>query len=298
MYYRRKLILALLEISGRPLSSTDLQKYLFLLANRQKKAAYEFVPYRYGCYSFQLDQDLRTMKKIQLLNSSVVGKKETWQKQTGENYLPQLKPEDRLAMQGVHNRFKQFTTRQLVHHTYVHYPYYAIKSRIAARLLAAEDWSRVQAEVPRPQESVLFTIGYEGISLEHYLNRLIKQGVQLLCDVRRNSFSMKYGFSKRQLQHACESVGVQYWHVPALGIVSDKRKSLHSLADYENLFDEYEQTTLTKETEALQQVADVFENYQRVALTCFEREVCMCHRGRVAKHLVARPGWKIPLIHL
>ena len=35
----------------------------------------------------------------------------------------------------------------------------------------------------------LCTIGYEGRTLENYLNRLIRDGVTQLCDVRRNAFA-------------------------------------------------------------------------------------------------------------
>ncbi|WP_200885350.1 DUF488 family protein [Jejuia pallidilutea] len=55
----------------------------------------------------------------------------------------------------------------------------------------------------------LFTIGYEGISLEHYLNKLIRNNIKLLCDVRKNALSMKYGFSKSQLKNACEGVCIK-----------------------------------------------------------------------------------------
>lgn len=34
----------------------------------------------------------------------------------------------------------------------------------------------------------------------------------------KNPISMKYGFSKSQLQNACEGVGISYNHFPDLGI--------------------------------------------------------------------------------
>jgi len=52
----------------------------------------------------------------------------------------------------------------------------------------------------------LFTIGYEGISLEEYFNRLIKNDVKVLVDVRNNPLSMKFGFSKTQLKRFCEKL--------------------------------------------------------------------------------------------
>ena len=40
----------------------------------------------------------------------------------------------------------------------------------------------------------LCTIGYEGRSLESYMNLLLRDGATVLCDVRRNAFSHKRVF--------------------------------------------------------------------------------------------------------
>jgi len=53
MYYRRKIILSLLQEFGGKLKRTDFQKFLFLVSEHQKKRAFDFIPYKYGCYSFQ-----------------------------------------------------------------------------------------------------------------------------------------------------------------------------------------------------------------------------------------------------
>jgi hypothetical protein len=51
----------------------------------------------------------------------------------------------------------------------------------------------------------IVTIGYEGRSLEAFLNLLLQNSVTLLCDVRRNPLSRKYGFSKSTLSKARSS---------------------------------------------------------------------------------------------
>ena len=57
-----------------------------------------------------------------------------------------------------------------------------------------------------------------GKCLETYLNQLLRAGVTLLCDVRRNPLSRKYGFSKSTLSHAC---AVSYTHLRAHETVLD-----------------------------------------------------------------------------
>ena len=51
------------------MSRTDLQKYLFLLSQEQERPSYHFVPYRYGCYSFSVNADKRTMTKYGLVKN-------------------------------------------------------------------------------------------------------------------------------------------------------------------------------------------------------------------------------------
>ncbi len=142
-------------------------------------------------------------------------------------------------------------------------------------------------------EPKFFTIGYEGISLETYLNKLIINDIRLLCDVRKNSLSMKYGFSKSQLKNACQSIGIKYIHIPELGIESEKRQDLESMSDYNKLFEEYENTTLINNKQSINYLFQLTKEYKRVAITCFEKEVCMCHRGRVLNALKELPQWDI-----
>ena len=63
LYYRRKILLALLEVFDGQLTAKSLQKYLFLFTRSQNGKSFDFVPYRYGCFSFQANQDISTMAK-------------------------------------------------------------------------------------------------------------------------------------------------------------------------------------------------------------------------------------------
>lgn len=65
-------------------------------------------------------------------------------------------------------------------HDYINYPFYAINSTIAAQLLNARQLEQVDAERVSIREKRLFTIGYEGKSLEQYINQLLREDVKLL----------------------------------------------------------------------------------------------------------------------
>jgi uncharacterized protein (DUF488 family) len=298
MYYRRKLILGILEQFGGTLSHTRLQKILFLVTRQQEKKAFDFVPYKYGSFSFQANQDLQTMIKYDLVENKPQEFGEAWVNVAKETFFNLLNSADKSAIKTVKRQTADMDSNTLVRYTYINYPFYATKSQIAERLLSKEELEKVQAQKRSIKEPTLFTIGYEGISLETYLNKLIINDVKVLCDVRKNPISMKYGFSKKQLQNACESIGIKYVHIPDLGIVSDKRKKLETQRDYNKLFAEYEKTTLLENEEALNEVEHIIAKHNRVALTCFEKDQCMCHRGRIVQKLSNQDTFEIPIKHL
>jgi uncharacterized protein (DUF488 family) len=289
LYYRRKILLALLELFDGQLTAKKLQKYLFLFTRAQMVKSFDFIPYRYGCFSFQANQDLSTMQKYgyleiaDQLNGRFIKLKQT------ENYLAMLDIFDRQALIEVKEKFGKLSQQDLIRYTYQKYPFYATKSSIAHELLNAGELALVETQKRTYNEPQLFSIGYEGISLETYINKLIINDVHVLCDVRKNAFSQKYGFSKSQLQKACEGVGIRYVHIPELGIESDKRQELHSQTDYDTLFQDYEKTTLKNNYVALLKVKEMIAKDKRVALTCFEKNPLQCHRTRVANALMQLP---------
>lgn len=282
MFYRRKLILALLKELGGELTATQLQKYLFLVTRKQESKSFDFVPYYYGCFSFQANQDVLTMTKQGMLaerESRVV---------LGDlkDYMPELTMFDQNIVREVKRDFGGLSANDLIRYIYVHYPFYAINSTIANELLTQEELQKVYKQRRHFDEPKLFSIGYEGKSLERYLKSLIINDVRVLCDVRKNAYSQKYGFSESQLEKACKGVGIKYIHVPELGIESDMRQNLYSQSDYDNLFDYYEKNTLIKNWNYLLKVRDIIDTEGRVALTCFEQNPMQCHRTRVAKALM------------
>ena len=282
MFYRRKLILALIKELGGELTSTQLQKYLFLMTRQQESRSFDFVPYYYGCFSFQANQDAMTMLKQGLIsekNSHLILEDTT-------DYFSELNIFDQAIVRDIATRFGDLSADDLIHYTYVNYPFYAIKSTIAKELLSSDEYMRVENQKRHFDSNKLFTIGYEGKSLERYLDFLIINDVRALCDVRKNAYSQKYGFTGNQLDKACKGVGIKYIHIPELGVESCLRQNLVSQSDYDCLFDYYEQNTLPANWDSLLKVRDIISQEGRVALTCFEQDPKQCHRSRVAKALM------------
>lgn len=294
MYYRRKLLLALVQTFGGQLGKTDLQKLLLMLTKLQKKPSFEFVPHRFGCYSYQSTWDLQALKTYGIISESEKG----WTICNDENYKNLLTDDDKSHVNHIARVYKNYETDQLIKTTYIQFPYYAIRSERASNLLNDAELERVQQLIPSKQDVTLFTIGYEGITIEAYFNKLIRNNVKVLCDVRRNALSQKFGFSKNVLSKVCDSLGIKYIHVPSLGISSDKRQNLKTQKDYDILFAEYESQYLINQTDSLYQILSLLNEHKRIALTCFEASYCQCHRSKVAKGITELPEWKYELKHL
>ncbi len=84
-------------------------------------------------------------------------------------------------------------------------------------------------------------------------------------------------------------------HMPELGITSEKRRNLKTQKDYDRLFEDYQNTTLKNNSCAINKLYQIFLNKKRVAITCFEANVCMCHRGQLALALTQLSDWKYEL---
>ncbi len=280
MIYRHKILMGLVqELGGIP--AEKLQPLLFLYCHEfmEHNHYYDFVPTPEGPVSLQAEEDKKT-----LTNKKLLEKSGDWLPVEGKpRFAVDLDFFEKTAFQKMKNAGLVAMTREaLLARIAEHYPHYI----------------RAAPEKPPEEEPVFFTIGYEGLTPEAYLNKLIQNKVRLLCDVRKNAYSQKYGFTKGELQAALKVAGITYHHMPQLGIVSEKRQSLNSDADYRALFDEYEATTLAAQQKALDELARLAEQHRRIAITCFEADVYHCHRSRVAAALKQRDDFTLPIKHL
>jgi len=286
--------LALLELFGGELEKIRLQKLLFLFAQKQVKPDYEFIPYKYGCYSYSANADLTTMASKSIL----VETEKSFIKTDKTSYLKLLKADDKTKLHAVKSLYGAMNSEALMKHTYKNFPYWAINSIKADSILSKDELSIVNNQRAGTDDMVLYTIGYEGISLEAYLNRLVKNGVRLLIDVRNNPLSMKFGFSKSQLKRYCESLNIAYVHIPEVGIVSDQRQELHTQTDYDVLFRKYRKDTLTKTISSQEYIVTLLKQHRKIALTCFEANICQCHRKHLAEAITQLPDFNYKLMHI
>ena len=284
---RPRLLLTLLDALGGNVGNRDFQKLLFLFAQEcEEDSSYDFVPFKYGGFSFTSYADRRRLIQEKFL----VDDENSWLLTEAGRQVAITKGSKRLAVDRFCHGLRALRGADLIAYAYRRYPYYAIHSEIVASVLPdSEDRALVEAARPASRPPGVVTIGYEGKSLEGFLNQLLADGITLLCDVRRNPISRKYGFSKRVLSQACTDVRIRYEHIPELGIASDQRQELNSQKDYDVLFAAYEKFDLPKQTSAIERIVDWIQKHrQRVALTCFEALPEQCHRHCVAEAVAAK----------
>lgn len=293
MFYRRKILLALLETFGGSLASVDCQNLLLLFCRRKGKNYYDFFPHTFGAHSFLLYQD-----KARLVSLGFLVDENAFVVSTKELFFSQLHKEDQFVLYTLMMEIGELRGEQLMRKVYLEYPFIASRSKIAASVLSCFEYMYMQHTWNNDTTPYLFTLGYEGLSVDAYLNILLANNTTTLIDVRKNPLSMKYGFSKTKLRDYLKEVGIAYVHLPDLGIPSALRKELHSKSAYELLFDHYRLHILPEQKEAIEQVKIIANTQGRTVLTCFEADAQSCHRHEITKCLEKDVSFDLPVIHL
>lgn len=295
LFSRQRQLLQLLDALGGTSGMLDFQNLLFLYCQEAStgEAPYDFVPYKFGAFSFTSYADRR-----KLIERGLLENEDGWQITAEGRKIIGRTMDMQLA--AFAKRHRGLHGDALVADTYRRFPFFATRSEIAERVLKGDDaaLARIKAVRAKAIGPALSTIGYEGHTLESYLTILLKSGVTLLCDVRRNPISRKYGFSKNTLARGCEGVGIRYEHLPELGIASEQRQSLDTQADYDALFADYERTWLPKQGAALKRIEDWIDAGERVTLTCYEHQPNQCHRHCVAEALEGKSSKELTAKHL
>ncbi len=293
IYHRQKLLMYMLQSVTDGLSKIDLHKLMLLYMKDMNLDYYDFVPYKFGGFSFVLANDLRILEK------------QGWIVEDTKEVRPKTGTPCRQwdstskVRRNVTQWMRQNVERgdNLIRKTYLMHPYYALNSVMKDRLLNADELSTVLSTIEETKNNgvVVYTIGYEGLHLETWLNKLIQNRVSVLCDVRSNPISRKFGFSKSMLQSILPKLNIEYRKFPELGVTTTRRKSLNSKTQYKILFDEYKRDLQSKK-HSLDMLVRVVKSKRRVALNCFEAEHRECHRHCISDVLKNNHGFRI--VHL
>lgn len=134
----------------------------------------------------------------------------------------------------------------------------------------------------------LFTIGYEAINLDNFVECLKENKIDIVIDVRQNPVSRKPDFSRIRLQLALAIKDISYEHQQILGCPTHIRaayKISKNWANYVESYNAYIQP-LSDEMFAIA----VRAKGNNIALMCFEANPHFCHRSLISNEVAKRYG--------
>ena len=290
MLIRQKIILDLLLEVTRPLSPTVFVKLVFLLRHetelKYSEVFYDFVPYRYGPFSFTLYHEVAALRRdgYMMPDEESIALRESTLRLIKQK-VDELPTSFRRAVGDVVNSCKGKSQTDLLKDVYARYQWYATKSE----LTGLRPKSTVAAEKARP---AVYTAGYEGKSVDSFLNHLLRSGIELIIDVRAMPLSRRYGFSKRQFSEIAKKLGLGYLHFGKLGIPSEHRANLTDFDSYQRLLQEYQHKMLPELEDEIAEVGQLMRRTPAV-LVCMESDFRCCHRSRLAEAISRRGGLKV-----
>lgn len=134
----------------------------------------------------------------------------------------------------------------------------------------------------------LFTIGYQGATIDTFIANLIANNIDCVLDVRALPLSRKPGFSKTELARRLNLAEIQYVHFAELGTPKTVRENLKTTHDYSTFFRTME-TYLAKQKDSIETAYNYIIKH-KCCLMCFERFAAECHRKIVAAKIKERDG--------
>ena len=146
-------------------------------------------------------------------------------------------------------------------------------------------------------ETVLYTIGYEGINQEEFFNYLKRNNISVVADVRHLPLSRKKGFSKTSLSEFLSNKNIDYVNYRELGADKKLRDKLKESGDYNTFFKAMARSVLNHK-EQLTEINQMLCDGKNVALMCFEKNFKFCHRKVVALGVKKMNGNGLKIKHL
>lgn len=142
----------------------------------------------------------------------------------------------------------------------------------------------------------LFTVGYEGSTIDTFISNLLANNINCLVDVRHIPFSRKPGFSKDKLARRLSRAKIDYVHLADLGAPKSLREKLKSTGDYSVFFKKMDRY-LDGKKDAIEE-AYHYALHMRCCLMCFEHLAAQCHRKIVANKIKIRDGDGLQIKHI
>jgi uncharacterized protein (DUF488 family) len=125
----------------------------------------------------------------------------------------------------------------------------------------------------------LYTLGYQGVEVDVYVEKLKSAGVGVVADVRETPWSHKRGFCKNILSSELSKAGIEYIHVKSAGNPKENRRTAPGPVECLRRYRVYLDENPAGLVDLIEVVTAAASRNQTVCLTCFEKDVSDCHRS-------------------
>ncbi|MCA1567278.1 MAG: DUF488 domain-containing protein [Acidobacteria bacterium] len=132
----------------------------------------------------------------------------------------------------------------------------------------------------------LFTLGYQGLSLEAYALILQEAGAGVVLDVRERAWSYRPQYVKSPFRDGLASYGLDYVHLNVAGNPSAIRKTVNSTEECMLRYSEYLALHPEVVEELYSHVRAAAERGRPACLTCYEHLTADCHRSVLVNYLL------------
>lgn len=269
----QRMLLALIDSANRPPDLMRLQLESFVLTRQSQQIGlnyHHFFPYHNTPYSALLERGLNKLVTQGLVAGSPQCRILDLPRCRSEiATLPSVVQENAVL---ISRRFAPLTEQQLREH---------ISTRFA-------DFAAIGEQA----EAVIFSIGYEGMDLDSFLDSMLHAGVETLIDVRENPNSRVWGFARKTLSGWCGKVEIDYRHFPELGVPAALRKNVVSTEDHQSLLRHYGEDILPEKAASFAALKELVR-VSPCALMCREQDPSLCHRTILAAALAQAIGFRV-----
>jgi uncharacterized protein (DUF488 family) len=142
----------------------------------------------------------------------------------------------------------------------------------------------------------VYSLGYQGVSLDRYVEVLKSRGITMVVDVRETPWSYKRGFSRKPLTERLNMEGISYVHVKSAGNPSRNRKMGLPQEEVIALYKKH----LADNPSCLSEIHTLIAGASKsggACLLCFEEKPQDCHR-KVILDKLAEQSTGLTVYHL
>lgn len=140
------------------------------------------------------------------------------------------------------------------------------------------------------EEPKIYSIGYEGKTMNEFINLLEDNKIVELVDVRNNAFSWKKGFSKKWLSESLADSNIHYINLPKLGAPPTIRIEIKENQNPDKFFSDYSRWLKLNDPDL--NFLDILARQRTSAMMCVEANFKNCHRKILGERLEDR-GYEV-----